>query len=214
MNYYYDIILNWSEDKAYDFYEWNDFDSLELIKKIPLFKIKHKAFLDIATNSIKVDQKFLELIADKTLVSDKKNFKRIEYACLFTDTKNVYALEFDKEGNSISRSKLLVDDELNVLECIYGMKETQLEYVVKENLKMGSTLRQIKEAKKLIVLEINNLYQNKDIAKLKYLYYEYKKENIDDIDYIYEEIMHDLNKEFNEDILKLYYIIKLSYHSV
>ena len=214
MNYYYDIILNWSEDKDYDFYEWNDFDSLELIKKIPLFKIKHKAFLDIATNSIKVDQKFLELIADKTLVSDKKNFKRIEYACLFTDTKNVYALEFDKEGNSISRSKLLVDDELNVLECIYGMKETQLEYVVKENLKMDSTLRQIKEAKKLIVLEINNLYQNKDIAKLKYLYYEYKKENIDDIDYIYEEIMHDLNKEFNEDILKLYYIIKLSYHSV
>ena len=214
MNYYYDIILNWSEDKAYDFYEWNDFDSLELIKKIPLFKIKHKAFLDIATNSIKVDQKFLELIADKTLVSDKKNFKRIEYACLFTDTKNVYALEFDKEGNSISRSKLLVDDELNVLECIYGMKETQLEYVVKENLKMDSTLRQIKEAKKLIVLEINNLYQNKDIAKLKYLYYEYKKENIDDIDYIYEVIMHDLNKEFNEDILKLYYIIKLSYHSV
>ena len=94
------------------------------------------------------------------------------------------------------------------------MKETQLEYVVKENLKMDSTLRQIKEAKKLIVLEINNLYQNKDIAKLKYLYYEYKKENIDDIDYIYEEIMHDLNKEFNEDILKLYYIIKLSYHSV
>lgn len=214
MNYYYDIILNWSEDKAYDFYEWNDFDSLELIKKIPLFKIKHKAFLDIATNSIKVDQKFLELIADKTLVSDKKNFKRIEYACLFTDTKNVYALEFDKEGNSISRSKLLVDDELNVLECIYGMKETQLEYVVKENLKMDSTLRQIKEAKKLIVLEINNLYQNKDIAKLKYLYYEYKKENIDDIDYIYEEIMHDLNKEFNEDILKLYYIIKLSYQGL
>lgn len=214
MNYYYDIILNWSEDTAYDFYEWNDFDSLELIKKIPLFKIKHKAFLDIATNNIKVDQTFLDLIADKTLVRDKKNFKRIEYACLFTDTKNVYALEFDKEGNSISRSKLLVDDELNVLECIYGMKETQLEYVVKENLKMDSTLRQIKEAKKLIVLEINNLYQNKDIAKLKYLYYEYKKENIDDIDYIYETIINDLNTKFNKEILKLYYVIKLSYHKV
>ena len=214
MNYYYDIILNWSENKAYDFYEWNDFDSLELIKKIPLFKIKHKAFLDIVSSNIKVDKAFLNMIADKTLISDKKSFKRIEYACLFTDTKSVYALEFDKEGNSISRSKLLVDDELNVLEVMYGLKETQLEYVVKENLQMDSTLRQIKEAKKLIVLEINNLYQNKDIAKLKYLYYEYKKENVDDLEYIYEEIMRDLNKEFNEDILKLYYIIKLSYHKV
>ena len=50
MNYYYDIILNWKEDKAYEFYEWNDFDYLELIKKIPLIKVKHKTFLDIVGN--------------------------------------------------------------------------------------------------------------------------------------------------------------------
>ena len=76
MNYYYDIILNWTEDKAYDFYEWNDYDYLELIKKIPLIKIKHKAFLDFATSNIKVDESFLEMIEDKTLVSDKKKIGR------------------------------------------------------------------------------------------------------------------------------------------
>lgn len=214
MNYYYDIILNWNELRAYDFYEWNDFDSLELIKKIPLIKIKHKTFLDLVTHNVKIDVSFLEIIKDKTLVSDKKDLKRIEYAALFTDTKNVIAIEFNEKGESISRSKLLVDDELNVLEVIYGFKDTNIDYEIRELLSTENTLRQEKDAKRLIQVEIKNLYQNKEIDKLKYLYYEYKKEKVEDIDYIYENIMHDLNTKFNKEILKLYYIIKLSYHKV
>lgn len=214
MNYYYDIILNWNEENAYEFYEWNDFDYLELIKKIPLIKVKHKTFLDLTENIVKVDSDFLELIKEKTLVSDRKNLKKIEYACLFTDTKNAIAIEFNEEGVSISRSKLLVDDELNVLEVIYGIKETNINMEAIRKIKIDNTLRQIKEAQKLILMEINNLYQKKEIDKLRYLYYEYKKENIDDINYIYESIKNDLKKDFNEDILKLYYIIKISYHKV
>ncbi len=213
MNYYYDIILNWS-DLAYEFYEWNDTDYLELIKKIPLIKVKHKTFLDLANNQVKVEESLLKLIEDKTLVSEKKNFKRIEYAALFTDAKNVIAIEFNHEGLSISRSKLLIDDELNVLEVMYGLKETMINVEIIEKLESDRTLRQVKDAKRLILLEINTLYQNKEKDKLRYLYYEYKKENIDDIDYIYHNIINDLNHEFNRDILKLYYIIKLSYHNV
>ena len=214
MNYYYDIILNWKEDKAYEFFEWNDTDYLELIKKIPLIKIKHKVLLDIMMYNIKVDTSFLETLQDKTLVSAKKNFKRIEYASLFTDGKNVIAIEFNHEGKSISRSNLLIDDELNVLEVIYGMKETTLDYEILDKLEENKDIRQVEEAKKLILLEINNLYENKEKDKLRYLYYEYKKENIEDIDYIYESITNDLKTKFNQDILKLYYIIKLSYHKV
>ena len=214
MNYYYDCLLNWNEQEAYEFYEWNDYDYLELIKKIPLVKVKHKVLLDFIQNSVKVDKEFLEMIKDKTLVSDKKNFKRIEYASLFTDTKNVIALEFNEEGLSISRSNLLIDDDLNILEVIYGIKETTFDYEIIKKIEMNQTLRQEKEAKKLILLEINNLYQNKEIDKLKYLYYEYKKENINDIDYIYEQIKNDLERKIDQDILKLYHIIKLSYHKV
>ena len=214
MNYYYDCLLNWNEQEAYEFYEWNDYDYLELIKKIPLVKVKHKVLLDFIQNNVKVDKEFLEMIKDKTLVSDKKNFKRIGYASLFTDTKNVIALEFNEEGLSISRSNLLIDDDLNILEVIYGIKETTFDYEIIKKIEMNQTLRQEKEAKKLILLEINNLYQNKEIDKLKYLYYEYKKENINDIDYIYEQIKSDLEKKIDQDILKLYHIIKLSYHKV
>ncbi len=214
MNYYYDIILNWSENQEYEFYEWNDTDYLELIKKIPLMKIKHKDFVNVLTNKIKVSEDFLKEIKDKTLLNTKKVINKIEYACLITDGKNVLALEFNKEGLVISRSKLLVDDELGILEFAYNLKEIIFIYEIISPLEYNFYLRQEREAKHLILLEINNLYQNKDKAKLKYLYYEYKEETLDDINLIYHNIIEDLDKDFNKDLLKLYYVIKLSYHNV
>ena len=214
MNYYYDIILNWNENEAYEFYEWNDTDYLELIKKIPLIRIKHKKFLDLVSNKIKVSPEFLNMIQDKTLISGKNLINNITYAALLTDNKNENAIEFDKEGNSISYSKLLIDDELNVLESTFNLKEYNLEYEILTKLPLNSNIRQENEAKKVISLEINNLYQKKDLSKLKYLYYEFKKEKSDDASYIYETLNQELNNNFSEDILKLYYIIKLSYHNV
>lgn len=214
MNYYYDIILNWNELNAYEFYEWNDFDYLELIKKIPLIKVKHKVLVDLIDNNIKVEKEFLNYLEDKTLISAKKTFKKIPYAALFTDTKNVIAIEFNQDGLSISRSNLLLDDELNVLEATYGIKEINFNYEIINKIIKDKELRQISEAKKLINLEINNLYKSKDINKLKYLFYEYKKENINDIEYIYKYLNDEINTKFNQEILKLYYIIKLSYHKV
>jgi len=214
MNFFYDIILNWSEDNAYLFYEWCDTDPLELTKKIPLVKIKHKAFLDIASNKIRVDGEFLNLIKDKTIISGRSIVNDVKYACLFTDNKNVRAIEFNQEGESVSFSNLLIDDELNVLEVAYDIKETPFNYeIISKNLS-SKVLRQELDAKKLINLEINSLYDNKDFAKLRYLYYEYKKETLDNIEEIYNNIKDSIDNNFNEDILKLYYIIKLSYHNV
>ncbi len=213
MNYYYDIILNWSELRAYEFYEWNDTDYLELFKKIPLFKIKHKCLVDLLMLEVKVDKEFLEQIKDKSLISGKNIINKVEYASLFTDGKNVLALEFNNEGQAISRSKLLIDDELNVLDSIYNLKEYNLTYEVVAPITFDLTLRQEKEAKKLIALEIDSLYEQQDLAKLKYLYYEYKHEKIDDINVIRKNLLNELTN-FNQDILKLYYIIKLSYHNV
>jgi len=214
MNYYYDIILNWNEEAAYDFYEWNDTDYLELIKKIPLFRIRHKSLIDIISNKIKVNSEFLELVKDRTIISGKNLINKVMYASLFTDGKNIIAIEFNSEGYSISYSKLLIDDELNVLEISYDLRDYPLEYEIVEKLKLITNLRQEDEAKRLITLELNNLYQNKDLAKLKYLYYEYKKNTKENIEEIYKELLNTLKEDFDNNILKLYYIIKLSYHNV
>ncbi len=214
MNYYYDIILNWNETKTYDFYEWNDTDCFELIKKIPLFRVKHKTLVDLIESKVKVNEELLLLIKDKTLINGKNIINKISYSCLFTDNKNVIAIEFNEQGLSINKSKLLIDDELNVLEVTYGLKEYNLIYEVISTPNHENILRQESEAKKIITLEINELYEKKDLAKLKYLYYEYKQETSDDITLIYNDFINEIQNNFNSNILKLYYLIKLSYHNV
>lgn len=214
MNYYYDVILNWNEFSPYSFYEWNDSDYLELIKKIPFIKIKHKNLIDIYSNNIKVDKEFLNSIKDKTLVSDKDTLCKINYACLFTDNKSVIAIEFNDNGESINRSKLLIEDEINALEISFSLKEMEVNYEVIDSIYEHKSLRQVEEAKKIITLEINNLYQNKELSKLRYLFYEYKGEKSTDLDKIYETLMRDLDSNFTEDFFRIYDIIKLSYHKV
>lgn len=214
MNYYYDIILNWNENIPYNFYEWNDYDYLELIKKIPLIKIKHKTLVDIWSNNIKINKEFLNNIKDKTLVSGKNSICKIDYACLFTDNKNVIAIEFNETGESINRSKLLIDDEMNVLEVAYSLKEVELEYEIIEKLEENKDLRQENEVKKLISLEIKSLYENKELSKLRYLFYEYKGQKSEDIDEIYNALNEELKSNFNKDFFRIYDIIKLSYHKV
>lgn len=214
MNYYYDIILNWNEEEPYSFYEWRNTDYLEMIKKIPFIKVKHKVLLDLLENKVKVDIAFLNSIKDKTLINGKNIVNKILYAALFTDNKNIIAIEFNKEGVSISKSKLLVEEEVNAQEVSYSLKEIELNYEIIAHTKTRKELRIEDEAKKIIKLEINNLYENKELSKLRYLYYEYKKEKQSDINYIYETLKNDLENNFNKEFFKLYDIIKLSYHNV
>lgn len=214
MNYYYDIILNWNENVPYNFYEWNDLDYLELVKKIPFIRIKHKSLIDIWSNNIKISPELLNNIKDKTLVSGKNSICKINYACLFTDNKNVIAIEFNENGESINRSKLLIDDEMNALEVSYSLREEDIVYEIINKLEESKILRQVSEAKKIISLEINSLYQNKELAKLRYLFYEYKGEKSADIDKIYHTLSEELETSFNEDFFRIYDIIKLSYHKV
>lgn len=214
MNYYYNIILNWSENTPYNFYEWNDTDYLELIKKIPFIKIKHKSLIDIMENEIKINNEFLNNIKDKTLVSGKNTICKINYAVLFTDSKNIIAIEFNDNGESINRSKLLLEDEINALEVAYSLKEENIDFEIIKKIENTQTLRQESDAKRLITLELNNLYQNKELSKLRYLYYEYKEEKSEDIDYIYQTLINELETNFKEEFIRIYDIIKLSYHNV
>lgn len=91
------------------------------------------------------------MIQDKTLISGKNLINNITYAALLTDNKNVIAIEFDKEGNSISYSKLLIDDELNVLESTFNLKEYNLEYEILNKLPLNSNIRQENEAKSYFI---------------------------------------------------------------
>ena len=47
MNYIYDVLLNFN-DKLYEFYDWNKSDDVKHVRRVPIFKISTKQFLDIS----------------------------------------------------------------------------------------------------------------------------------------------------------------------
>ena len=59
----YDILFNLIDsERVYEFFEWNNKDDIEHIKKIPLIKVSSHFLDDCINNNIIVDKLFLEKI--------------------------------------------------------------------------------------------------------------------------------------------------------
>ena len=165
MNYIYDIYLNLNE-KLYDFFDWNKNDKLTHIKKIPVFKVKNKTFKDFINNTIKINQNFLLKIYNKTDIWNINS--KITYCALFSDNNDIIAIEFNKYGNSIKKSFLLVDEELDVLEIIDKLNEKEIEFnILKKEKSIFKTRKQIKDDN-----FINEELKNIEDSKLMYIYFE------------------------------------------
>lgn len=213
MYYYYDVLLNFGEEeKIYEFYEWEEKDSMEFVKKIPIFRISSDCLKDNLKYKTKFSSSLLLQIKDKTIL--KSSTKTCEYTFLISDTKNALALELNEGGVVISRSKLLPGDELNLSEVMFTMKESTLQYEKLAKYKSNKEIRQIREIKKLIQCEIDSLYEEKNESKLKYLYLEWFDKNNENIDDIYKEMTHALQKEYSTNLKRVYDFIKLSYNQI
>lgn len=210
MNYYYDIVLNLNEE-LYEFYEWEENDSIDFIKKIPLFRVSTKTLKDNLKYQTKFSQTMIDQIKNKTIIKKNENLENI---FLISDTKNALALEINNEGLVINRSKLLVSDEMNLIEMIYSLKEVKIEYEKIKKYEARKELRQIEKIKKLIKCEIDLLYQEKNRSKLKYLYYEWFNTVENSLEKMYEEMNTELEKNFSEKLNNIYDLIKLSYHKI
>jgi hypothetical protein len=210
MNFYYEIKLNFN-DSSYSFYEWSKEDKLEQIKKIPLIKVKSNIFKDICLYDFKIDEELLNIINGRTVCKENLN---IDNACIFCDTKNCIAIEFDKNGNSIARSSLLLEDENNICEISYSIKSHNINIKKQNKLKLSTEFRQETNIKKIITKEILELYKNKNINKLKYLYYEWFNKQEENIELIMKDMLLDIKEELKEVHYNIYNIIKLSYNKI
>ena len=83
MEYIYDIVLNF-KDRYYEFYEWKKKDKIINIKKIPIYKIKNKDYLNIKNNEV--------LINKKTLPKQNKMF-------LLASNKEIMGILLNNNGN-------------------------------------------------------------------------------------------------------------------
>lgn len=165
MNYIYDIYLNLNKI-LFDFFDWNKNDKITHIKKIPVLKITEEDLKLFLNNKIKIKKELLLQIFNKTEIWGIDN--KINYCALFSDNNTILAIEFDKNGKSIKKSFLFIDEELEVLEITHKLHERYLDFNVlgKEN-NLFKTRKQIKE-EKFVRQELKNMEEK----KLTYIYFE------------------------------------------
>lgn len=210
MNYIYDILVNFNDgDRLIEFFEWNETDLFEHIKKIPIYRISSKQMQEICNNKIILDKEHLICIKSKTQLYNNTDIK---YALIVTDLNKAIALEFNNQGEIISRSTFLLDEEESIIEEANNFKEELLKYELSDEYKIDYYLTRKELFKKNYLLkELNFLEKNKDYEKLNYLYEEiFKKDNLtykERILRLIENIKNNYNFKHNE----LYEIIRLTY---
>ena len=210
MDYYYDVLLNF-QDNYTMFYEWDSEDEINYIKKIPLVHIDAKTLINFISKKIIVDEEFLKLIENKTKLKGNNTLK---YTCIFSDGKNSIALEFQDNGEVLSKSSLILEDELNINEFMYNIMLKKINYKIIKDDEINNETRQDLKIKRILKLEINSIYERKEYSKLKYLYLEWFQELLPSIDEMYHNMLNKLNNKLTEKEYSIYELIKMSYNNV
>lgn len=206
MNYIYDILIN-LQRKMYDFYEWNISDDITHVRKTPVFKIKTDNLLDLKDNKVIIDLELLKRIRNRTEIFTNHNVKVMRYVALFSDEKDVIALEFDDRGNKLRSSKLLIDEEIEVLEVVDNIDLSEIKYQVIEK-ETSNCFRTRKENK--IYDYIVRQFTKENYTKLKYLYYDFFEKEEDNFEKIIKDIKYELDNNWKSIYEQVYSFFKLS----
>ncbi len=210
MIYIYDVLLNFNTDLI-EFFEWEEDDLIVYIKKIPIYKVNDKFIFDLINNKIKVDNFFLEEIKNKTYFCDNSSNQDFKYCVLFTNLNTIIGVCFNNNGNVIYLSKLLVEEEQEILIIANRLSYKEINYEVLDNYKRinDNLTRKERYIKNILLEKINELYINNNIEKLNYLYYEYFNKVCNNKKEEYEKLIDSINN-FNYKHKNLYDILKLS----
>lgn len=211
MTYVYDIVLNFNSD-YYEFYEWKKDDLIYHIKRISLIRVDSKVYNEILDNNVLFDNEFLLSIFNKCEYYNNRKIDEIPYAFLLTDSYRVIGLLLDNTGKVIKLSSLLLDEEEDILDLCYKLGDVNINYqIINKKVINEFNTRLEKNIIKYIKKDLRLDYEKKDLSKLKYLYYEYFNKQSENIDLIYDELVQELENNFNKRHLELYNLIKLSY---
>jgi hypothetical protein len=105
----------------------------------------------------------------------------------------------------------LIDEEEDILDISDRLGVLKIQYEIKAKRNNSNNLtRYENNLIKYIKKDLNLCYREKNLSKLKYLYYEYFNKQCDDLDNIYHSLINEL-KNVNEKHYNLYNLIKLSY---
>ncbi len=196
MNYVYDVVLNFTYPLI-DFYEWNNDDNIENVKKIPLFRINNKQFYEIKNYNYKLNN--IDNIKNMTKLFNKKTYLT---CAIYIDDEETLAIKYDEKGNVIGKSSLLIDEEVEILSNYDLLPISNLDYelLCKDNLKYTVTRKQ----RKILNFIINEIKNTNDIDKLKYISYEC----LNEINISKKSLISKINNTWNDKYYKIYDIFK------
>ena len=197
MTYVYDLLIN-INNCDYSFYEWKETDNIEYLKKSILIKTSDYIYKKIISNNIVVGDKILNIIRNKSCVLRDKRIETIPYMCIFTNGKDAIGIVFSSKGEIISKTRFMIQDELELLEASKELKPLRIDYKEITNKKMNIRFN-LREEKESIEYILNSLEKIKnDETKIEYLYYEWfnKKMNSNDQ---YNELIEDIKNNYNEN---------------
>lgn len=208
MNYIYDILLNFNI-KMIDFFEWEKNDLILHIKKIPIYKIDIENFEKILTHHFIVNEEFLYNIYLKTEMWNNNKNKDDLYYSLFTDGNGVFAAKFDKYGKCMERSSLYIDEELEVLEICERLSLKKVNFELKNKINSNFKTRKEKNTENFLLEKLDELKNNNDYNKIKYLYFECFNKNENDINKALIKIKDIIEKNYNDKNKELFNFFKL-----
>lgn len=209
----YDILVNLIDsERVYEFFEWNMKDDIEHIKKIPLVKVSSH-FLDSAINhTILIENDFLNDIYQKTEVYHQDKVGVIDYACLFTDGYKVLAIEFNKEGKSLYKSYLLLDEEEEILEISNEIKIKTISYKkIKKKEKKQYLTREEEYRRNYLLRELKTAKKHGKYEKINYLYEEIYPVSSKNIEEKYKILIGDISNNYRDCYNELFKILKLTH---
>lgn len=196
MSYTYDVFLNFNKE-LYDFFEWNLNDDIIHVKKMSVIKIKDNDLNNITFNKVIINDKELIKSLGKTELFGINN-KRYSKTCLLISENDAIGIMFDKEGNIIKRSKLLLDDCDSILEECKHLKVQDIKYnIIKREEIVFKTRKRVEDDYELLK-KLNILYIDKNDNILKYLYYELFNKKEDDLSTIYCALKDNLSDNYNK----------------
>lgn len=188
----YDILVNFKKI-PYEFYEWNKEDDVKHVKKMPSIKVSDSTLYDIFYNDAVVSKNFLDQIKDKTEIFFGRTVKKVKYACVIYNDDVALSILLNDNGEIIGKSKLLFDEEEDVLKEDVPLKEIDYNIIKKSKKISGLTRR---EAKIVLLLSkyLDKIYENKKNDEIKYMYFECFNKMEEDNEKAYKNLKNEVLK--------------------
>ncbi len=205
MVYIYDIVLNFN-DELLEFFEWEDNDDIKYIKRLPLIKVEDSLIKDVLENDILFDDLLLDQIKGKTIYYDSKNEN---YPVVVLSNQDIAIAVLIKD-NGYKYSRLLLDEEYEVLNIVSKLSTTKVEYSIIDKKSINNNLtREERKIRGILLSEIDYLYNSNKLDKLNYYYYEYFNEVNNNKEEVYKRLKDTLNT-IDDKHLKLLEIVHLA----